>query len=226
MRKLAVGLASLAVILSSPALAQDRAAYIGVEIGAVMVNDTDIDIGLVDDAVTVEHEFGFDGRLFVGYDLGGFRLEGEVAYKQADLESFQTTIRLPLDEPDFPTEGEAGGGSSTALAFMINGIRDFGDDDGISGFVGGGGGVAQVKAYNYRNLPDATPFLDDSDSRFAWQVFAGVRRAIRDNIDVTVKYNFFNVDEIRGVAFNGGEAEHRFRSHSVTAGVVFNFGGS
>jgi OOP family OmpA-OmpF porin len=102
MRKLGVGLASVAVILSSPALAQDRAAYIGVEIGAMMVNDTDIDIGTVDDAVTVEHEFGFDGRLFVGYDLGGFRLEGEVAYKQADLESYQTQIRLPLEDPDFP----------------------------------------------------------------------------------------------------------------------------
>jgi OOP family OmpA-OmpF porin len=109
---------------------------------------------------------------------------------------------------------------------MINGIRDFGDDDGISGFVGVGGGEAEVKAYNYTNLPEATPFLDSSDSRFAWQVFAGVRRAISDNLDVTARYNFFNVDQIRGIAFNGGQAEYRFRSHSVTVGVTFNFGGS
>lgn len=226
MRKLAVGLASVASILASPALAQDRAAYIGGEIGAMIVGDTDIDVGPVDNAITVEHEYGYDGRLFVGYDLGGFRLEGEVAYKKADLESYQTTIRLPLEEPVFPPEREAGGGSSTALSFMINGIRDVGDDDGISGFVGGGVGVARVTANDYRNLPDASPFLDDSDSRFAWQVFAGVRRAISDNIDVAVKYNFFNVDEIRGVAFNGNEAEYRFRSHSVMAGFTFNFGGS
>lgn len=226
MRKLAVGLASVASILASPALAQDRGAYIGGEIGAMIVADTDIDVGTVDNAVTVEHEFGYDGRLFVGYDLGGFRLEGEVAHKSADIESYQTTIRLPLEEPDFPPEREAGGGSSTALSYMVNGIRDFGDDDGISGFVGVGGGVAEVKANDYRNLPDASPFLDNSDSQFAWQVFAGVRRAMRDNIDVSVKYNFFNVDEIRGIAFNGGETQYRFRSHSVSAGVTFNFGGS
>lgn len=226
MRKLVVGLASVASILASPALAQDRGAYIGGAIGVAIVGDTDIDVGNVDNAITVEHKYGFDGRLFVGYDLGSFRLEGEVAYKQADLESYHTTIRLPLEEPDFPPEREASDGSSTALSFMINGIRDVGGDDGISGFVGGGAGVAQVEAYNYTNLPDATPFLDDSDSRFAWQVFAGVRRAIRDNIDVTVKYNFFNVDDIRGIAFNGGEAEYRFRSHSVMAGVTFNFGRS
>jgi OOP family OmpA-OmpF porin len=225
MRKLAVGLASVAVILSSPALAQDRAPYIGVEIGAMMVNDMAIDVGADDNAVTVEHDFGYDGRLFVGYDLGGFRVEGEVAYKKANLESYQTTIRLPFDEPDFPTEGEARG-SSTALSYMINGIRDFGGDDGISGFVGVGGGEAEVTAVDYRNRPDATPFFDASDSGFAWQVFAGARRPISDNIDVTVRYNFFNVDGLNGVAFNGNETERRFRSHSVTAGVTFNFGGS
>ena len=86
---------------------------------------------------------------------------------------------------------------------MINGMLDFGDDDGISGFVGGGVGMARVKANNYRNFANATPFLDGSDSRLAWQVFAGVRQAISDNIDVTVKYRFFNADKVRLTAFNG-----------------------
>lgn len=225
MRKSAVALACVASILASPALAQGRAAYIGGEIGALLVDDTDIDIGIVDKAVTVKHALGYAGRLFVGYDLGGFRLEGEVSHKRADPESYHTRIRLPLEEPDFPPERDAADGSSRALSFMINGIRDFGDDDGISGFVGGGGGVAKVEANRYIGLPTATPFLHGSDSRFAWQVFAGVRRAIRDSFDVTLKYNFFNVDEIRGTAFNGGHTEYRFRSHSVTAGVTFNFAG-
>jgi opacity protein-like surface antigen len=48
---------------------------------------------------------------------------------------------------------------------MLNGMLDFGDDDGISGFVGGGVGMARVKANNYRNFANATPFLDGSDSR-------------------------------------------------------------
>ncbi len=88
---------------------------------------------------------------------------------------------------------------------MINGMLDFGDDDGISGFVGGGVGMARVKANNQRVFANTAPFLDDSDSKLAWQVFAGVRQAISDNIDVTVKYRFFNVDDVRMTAFNGAE---------------------
>lgn len=225
MRKLAIGLAWVASILAAPALAQDRGAYVGGEIGPVIIGDIDIDIGTVDDAVTVKHDRGFAGRLFVGYDLGDFRIEGEVAQKRADLKSYRTQIRLPLEGPVFPPGREAGGGSSTARSFMINGMGDFGDYRGISGFVGVGGGMAKVEADRYRNFSNATPFLDTSDSRFAWQVFAGGRRAIRDNIDVTVKYNFFNVDGVSGTAFNGAETEHRFRSHSLTGGITYNFAG-
>jgi outer membrane protein OmpA-like peptidoglycan-associated protein len=109
---------------------------------------------------------------------------------------------------------------------MLNGMLDFGDDDGISGFVGGGIGMARVKANNYRNFANATPFLDGSDSKLAWQVFAGVRQAISDNIDVTLKYRFFNVDKVRMTAFNGAETDMRFRSHSLLGGLTFNFGGA
>jgi outer membrane protein OmpA-like peptidoglycan-associated protein len=109
---------------------------------------------------------------------------------------------------------------------MINGMLDFGDDDGISGFVGGGVGMARVKANNYRNFANATPFLDGSDSGLAWQVFAGVRQAISDNIDVTLKYRFFNADNVQLLAFNGAESEYRFRSHSLLGGLTFNFGGA
>ena len=90
---------------------------------------------------------------------------------------------------------------------MGNAMFDFGDDDGISGFVGGGAGIARVKANNYRVFANQGAFLDDSDSRFAWQAIAGVRQAITDNLDVTLKYRFFNVDDVKMVAFNGAETE-------------------
>src|SRR5687768_10143123 len=198
--------------------------YVGGEFGAMIVEDMDVDIGAVANAVTLNHEYGYDGGIFVGYDFGAFRLEAEAAYKKARLDDYQTTIRLPLEGPIFAASREASG-SSSALSFMINGMLDFGDDDGISGFVGGGVGMARVKANNYRNFANATPFLDGSDSRLAWQVFAGVRQAISDNIDVTVKYRFFNADKVRMTAFNGAEADYRFRSHSLLGGLTFNFGG-
>jgi opacity protein-like surface antigen len=45
-----------------------------------------------------------------------------------------------------------------ALSFMLNGMLDFGDDDGIQGFVGGGVGAARTEVTNIF----AGPYLDDS----------------------------------------------------------------
>ena len=226
MRKLAIAVALSSTLLATPAFARDGAMYIGGEFGAMIVEDTDVDIGAVENAIRLSHDYGYDGGLFVGYDLGAFRIEAEAAYKKADLESFNTTIRLPGEGNVFPTSREFAGGNTSVLSFMINGMLDFGDDDGISGFVGGGIGMARVKANNQRVFNNSAPFLDDSDSKLAWQVFAGVRQAISDNMDVTVKYRFFNVDKVRMVAFNGNEAEWRFRSHSLLGGITFNFGGA
>jgi OmpA-OmpF porin, OOP family len=198
--------------------------YVGGEFGAMIVEDTNVDIGAVDNALRLNYDYGYDGGLFVGYDLGAFRIEAEAAYKKADLDSFNTIIQLPGEGTNFASSREFAGGSESALSFMINGMLDFGDDDGISGFVGGGIGMARVKANNQRVFANTAPFLDDSDSKLAWQVFAGVRQAVSDNIDVTVKYRFFNVDNVRMTAFNGAESEHRFRSHSLLGGITFKFG--
>ncbi len=224
MRKLAIAMALSSTLLATPAFARDGAMYVGGEFGAMIVEDMNIDVGATDNAIVVNHEYGYDGGVFVGYDFGAFRVEAEAAYKKASLDDYQTTIRLPLEGAIFAASREAGG-SSSALSFMINGMLDFGDDDGISGFVGGGVGYARVKANNYRNFANATPFLDGSDSGLAWQVFAGVRQAISDNIDVTVKYRFFNASKVDMVAFDGSQTNHRFRSHSLLGGLTFNFGG-
>jgi outer membrane protein OmpA-like peptidoglycan-associated protein len=213
-------------LLATPAFARDGAWYVGGEFGAMIVEDTNVDIGAVQDALRLNYDYGYDGGLFVGYDLGGFRIEAEAAYKKADLDSFSTSIRLPSEGINFPTGRPFAGGNTSVLSFMVNGMLDFGDDDGISGFVGGGVGMARVKANNERVFANSAPFLDDSDSKLAWQVFAGVRQAITDNIDVTVKYRFFNVSDVRMTAFNGNEAEMRFRSHSLLGGLTFNFGGA
>jgi outer membrane protein OmpA-like peptidoglycan-associated protein len=224
MRKLAIAVALSSTLLATPAFARDGAWYVGGEFGAMIVEDTEVDIGAVDRAIVVGHDYGYDGGLFVGYDLGSFRIEAEAAYKKANLEEYQTAIRLPGEGANFPTQRNFAGGSSSALSFMVNGMLDFGDDDGISGFIGAGVGMARVKATNQRVFANSAPFLDDSDSKLAWQVFAGVRQAISDNIDVTVKYRFFNVDKVHMVAFNGAETSQRWRSHSLLGGITFNFG--
>jgi opacity protein-like surface antigen len=231
MRKLAIALALSSTVLATPALARDGAWYVGGDFGAMIVEDVEFDVGTTEDAIVVDHEYGFDGSGFVGYDLGAFRLEAEVAYKKARIDELETTIGLPgavgQGRTIAQTFVDAGGGNTTALSFMVNGLLDFGDDDGISGFLGGGVGIARVNFNNQRQFANQGAFIDDSDTRFAWQLLAGVRQAISDNIDVTVRYRFFNVSDLEMVGFpNGAGFQTRLRTHSLLGGLTFNFGGA
>jgi OmpA-OmpF porin, OOP family len=101
-------------------------------------------------------------------------------------------------------------------------MLDFGDDDGLQGFVGGGVGVARVKGkYGLNRFGN---FVDDSDTVFAWQAIAGVRAPLTKNIDATLKYRFFNADNVKLVDVTGRTLDGRFRSHSIMGGFTFNFG--
>ena len=122
MRKLAIAMALSSTLLATPAFARDGAMYIGGEFGAMIVEDMDVDVGATNNAITINHDYGYDGGIFVGYDFGAFRLEAEAAYKKADLDDYQTTIRLPLEGALFAA-GRDGRGSSSALSFMVNGMR-------------------------------------------------------------------------------------------------------
>ncbi len=66
----------------------------------------------------------------------------------------------------------AAGGKATALSLMANALFDFGDDNGLSGYIGGGVGMARVK--HSFDAPALLPYVgavgfSDSDSRLAWQ---------------------------------------------------------
>ncbi|MGG2367870.1 outer membrane protein, partial [Salmonella enterica] len=86
---------------------------------------------------SVRHKTGaaFAGEL--GYDFGVFRLEGEIGYK-----TNRNKAVIGSDGVYRYT-----GGKARALSAMLNGLVDFGDDDSLQGFVGGGVGIARVTEY-------------------------------------------------------------------------------
>jgi len=229
MRKLAVILALATTALSTPALARDDAWYVGVEGGAMLVEDVDFDIGTTPRAASADHEAGWDADATIGYDFGPFRAEAEVGYRKANINGYTSSLTTPAINGAGATFAAAPGtynyaaGTSSALSFMVNGMLDFGDDDTLSGFVGGGVGVARVDTNI--GLNTRGDFLDDSDSVFAWQAIAGIRAPLTDSIDVTLKYRFFNADNVRLVDITGRNYDGRFRSHSILGGITFNFGG-
>lgn len=226
MRKLAISLALASTALASPALARDDQWYVGVDGGVMIVEDLDLDIGALDNAASVDTKKGFDFGGVVGYDFGGFRLESEVSYRQADVTGFNSqTPQIPGGSGVALQRGGSYdvAGDASALSFMVNGLLDFGDDDGIQGFVGGGVGVARV---DVQTVFAAPAFLDDSDTGFAWQALAGVRAPLSDNWDVGLKYRFFNADKVNLVDRLGRAVDTRFRSHSIMGSLIYNFGGA
>jgi OmpA-OmpF porin, OOP family len=234
MRKLAITLALATTAITTPALARDDSWYIGVEGGASIVEDAKIAITGATPAAsgigTINSDTGYDFDGIIGYDFGGFRLEAEVGYKAADLGGYASTTTTaarnvangPLVNAGPRTSPNAGG-ETTALSFMLNGVLDFGDDDGVQGFVGGGIGVARVK--HDAALTEFGSFLNDSDTGLAWQAIAGVRAPISGNWDVGLKYRFFNAPNVDLVDIGGRANSTRYRSHSLLGSLIYNFGG-
>ena len=193
MRKLVIGMALASSALATPALARDGSWYVELDFGPSIVEDSKFDIGTVKNAANLDSKYGVDGGAAIGYDFGAFRLEGEASYRTADHKNYSVgtaTSRRPS-------------GSADSLTFFVNGLLDFGPDNGLQGFVGGGAGIGRVSY-------DIGRALDDSDTGFAWQALAGVRAPISDHWDVGIKYRFLNIDNVDLVNAAGAAAKTRW----------------
>ena len=129
-----ISLALASSFLAAPAYAREGAMYVEGQFGPMLVEDIDFDIGAIDNAATLDSKWGFDGGGLVGYDFGPFRVEAEASYRRAKFDTIT-----------FGGDTEEVTGRSSVLSFMLNGLADFGADDGLQGFVGGGVGVGRVK---------------------------------------------------------------------------------
>ena len=233
MRKVAILVALASTVIASPAFARKDAWYIGVDAGpSIVENGTQNIVGsnaARTGVGTVNNKTGYDADGNIGYDFGGFRLEAEVAYKRASINGYASTAQTPATTPaggvafaapqTFPTAG----GNESALSFMLNALLDFGDDDGLSGFVGGGAGVARIKEKLLLNNNGAAS-VNDSDTGFAYQALAGFRAPLTDHWDVGLKYRFFNANKVNLIDLGGSAISTRYRSHSILGSLTYNFG--
>ena len=228
MRKLLLAAVATAAI-ASPASARDGSGYVGVDLGAMILENMRYDFEdadtVVEDVVRIDSETGYDLGLVGGYDFGLFRVEGELAYKRASIEDLRIS-GLPVDNvEDAFIDAD---GRHTALSAMANVIVDLGDENDWNGFLGAGVGLARVKgkADFSTDLDPTIPGTDfgfsDSDSVLAWQVLAGVRKSLSPNIDLGLKYRFFNT---RKFEFTDGDTsiDSKWRSHSFMASLTYNF---
>jgi OmpA-OmpF porin, OOP family len=223
MRNFKISLCAAATMLASPALAGDGV-YIGVDAGAVSVNDISLDIGVTNNSANISSGKGYDIGIVAGYDFGKFRLEAEASSRSADSAGINVVLAgVPLGSaPTVTGIGVlASNGRANAQSLMANAMFDLGRDDGLQAFVGGGIGIAKVRVKNVIGQP---VWLQDSDEGFAWQALAGVRYPMNDHIDVGLKYRFFNGPRVELTDRLGRDVVSDFSSHSIMASVSYNFG--
>ena len=228
MRKLAIAVALASTGLATPAVARDHSPYVGVEGGIMFVEDQDVDYNdgvlNLNNAITVTHNTGWDVDAIAGYDFGMVRLEGELGYKRAGVNQLRIDPRIAGGGPGDAFDAS---GRGRSLSAMVNLLLDFGDDDGLSGYAGVGVGLASVKYSAATDTPFGPLSFSDTDSGLAWQGILGLRYAVSSNIDIGLKYRFFNVPNLKfsdsDVAGGPVTLDGRWRSHSILASLIYNF---
>jgi opacity protein-like surface antigen len=235
MRKYLLTAAAAAAFIATPAFADGP--YVGLEGGILFPQSTNVDADFTvgtfhksyNPAYRIKSDTGFDVDLIGGYDLGMFRLEGELGYKEAninELTEFNTTLLSDLSTATGTTVTAADlqfdDAKTTVMSAMLNALVDFGGP-GFGAYAGGGIGYADVK----------TGPSGDRDSRggLAWQLIAGAYVPVSSSVNLGLKYRYFQTDRLNfnysdtidGVNVSYGESG-KFSSHSLLASLIFNFG--
>ena len=227
MRKYLLAAVALAAI-STPALARDGSPYVGIEGGVVMSDEAFLDVDLdgteFQSGLNYDYKLGLEADIIAGYDFGLIRAEGELAYKRMATENATLSgplqgaigaiVGAPVTEEDVDF-----GDRATVTSAMANLLLDFGGDTGVGVYAGGGLGLARVKMFG------------DRDSNWAWQAIAGVRTAIAPQIELGLKYRYFNSRELNfSDSFDDGAGDPfdvgingRLKTHSLLASLIYNF---
>jgi opacity protein-like surface antigen len=253
MRPSILALATAAMV-ASPAAARDGAPYVGIEGGILFPQTTRYSVdslrvqsvptggGLLGQTVTTtnvnygsgfvsDYKRGVDLDATVGYDLGFFRIEGEVGYKRTRVKNFTASSTLLAAINTAPISGVTSSrfgfpDQTRVTSVMLNGLVDYDIAPGVRVYGGGGAGRARVKSFGQR------------DNGWAYQLIAGASTAISANVDLGLKYRYFQTgrlhyangavfsDPVTGATSTSTYRETgKFRSHSLLASLIFNFGG-
>ena len=177
MRLSILALATAAVV-ASPAAARDGA-YAGIEGGilfpratrysvdALRVQSVPTGSGLLGQTVTTtnvnygsgfvaDYKRGVDLDAIVGYDLGFFRIEGEVGYKRTRAKNFTASSTLLAAINTAPISGVTSSrfgfpDQTRVTSVMLNGLVDYDIAPGLRVYGGGGAGRARVKSFGQRD---------------------------------------------------------------------------
>jgi outer membrane autotransporter protein len=162
----------------------------------------------------------FDPGIYVGgtggYDFGFLRLEGELSYRHAKLD----TVTASSGGRYRNVDGDLG-----TFATMFNVFLDMHNSSRVTPYVGGGIGFATLHLSNttaFGNAGKLTLYDDSNDTVFASQVGAGVDIAMNSRMSLDLGYRYFITDKSR-LDGDFTSSNLRFESHNALVGFRFKF---
>jgi OmpA-OmpF porin, OOP family len=201
--------AACAIALAGPAHAKGW--YIGLEGGASWVGDNDVDYRLTSAGLTTfadvpiaTFDTGWVVAATLGYEMQGWRMEGELAWRSNDLEQL---TGLPVSTGDLDE-----------LTAMYNMTYQLPLGETLGVYFGGGAGID----YAMLNTLD----VDDSDINLAFQGIAGINVAISGSTELTLAYRYLQVldPEFEERSDPGTVLRFEdFQKHAVTIGIRYTF---
>lgn len=224
MKKTLLTLAALALLLL-PAMAEAAqgrpGGYASVFLGMSMMEDTDATTNGFDPIQQLPFNFNdeieFDPGVYVGgtlgYDFRGVRLEGELSYRQNDMDSI---TELSLGQVA-GVEGDVG-----VFAVMANAFLDFHNDSPVTPYIGGGIGVATV--YLSETVGDGNILYDeDDDSVFAYQIGGGLGIALNRQTTLDLGYRYFGTETANFSTPGFQTVKFDTESHNFAVGLRLKF---
>ena len=148
-------------------------------------------------------------------------MEAEASYKRNNYDTI--TVQNPLLIPGVPAGTTVPSDDFISVtSLMANALFEFGEDDGFQGFFGVGAGLGQIDGPI--SVPGVGLLVDESSTDFAYQVLAGGRFPVTENIDLGVHYKYFRADGFDIDTVNGTPFIFDYKTHSVRASFRYNFG--
>lgn len=205
--------------------AQAQQTYIGLGAGWTRIDTADVEIQNGVSAgnpiiMSVDLDDDWSGHASYGWDFGSLRLEGEFGLTAADANSYSSTR-----PPNVTRQTD---GTINLVSGMLNAFWDFDGMQGITPFVGVGGGPvkAEVEVFGPRpTAPNAgaVSLIDNDELSFGWQAMAGFSVPVGGNMAVTGQFRYFDAGSFGMTDTQGHATNVDIKGSSWDAGVRWTF---
>ncbi|MFK7941365.1 MAG: outer membrane protein [Paracoccaceae bacterium] len=211
----AVALAPCAATAGSIYGEDGEVLYLGARSGASFVSETDFNITGAN--VENEYDFGFVVGAFVGFgteitDNIGVRGELELGGQFASVDTH--SINGAAQAGSF--------GDTQQRHAYFNFVSDYAITNSVTGFVGGGVGLASVQ-FNGHGVPAAGVVMNDSDHGLAYNLTAGVGYQLADGAVMEGMYRYMGTSGVELQAADATVSDADLTSHNFLLGLRLGF---